>query len=137
MTDVLTRKQRSVTMAAVRGKNTTPEMFVRRLVHSLGFRYGLHTNSLPGKPDLVFRSRRKVIFVHGCFWHMHSCKHGRNAPVSNVEYWGRKRAGNFQRDREHVKALKKAGWRVLVIWECGLKDERRLRNRLLAFLAQQ
>lgn len=120
-------------MAAVKGKNTAPELFVRRLVHRLGYRYTLHGGYLPGKPDLVFASRRKVIFVHGCFWHMHRCKQGRNAPVSNVMYWEGKRSRNRDRDRDHLKELKREGWDVLVIWECWLRQPERVVAKLKTF----
>jgi len=109
-------------------------MRVRQATHSLGYRYALHRKDLPGKPDLVFVSRRKIVFVHGCFWHLHRCRHGRISPVSNVSYWGRKRERNAQRDREHLQALRAGGWNVLVIWECWTRDAPRLRKLLVAFL---
>lgn len=122
-------------MAAVRARDTTPELTVRRMVHSLGFRYGLYKSTLPGKPDLVFLRRRKVIFVHGCFWHMHSCPHGKKGPATNKAYWDRKRRRNRVRDQEHTKALRKTGWKVLILWECRLKNEQILRKTLLRFLS--
>ena len=122
-------------MRAVRGKDTTPEMRVRRAAHSLGYRYALHRKSLPGKPDLVFVSRRKIIFVHGCFWHLHNCRHGRVSPTSNVGYWYAKREKNQQRDREHIQALRAAGWKVLVVWECKTHNLSLLGKRLDNFLA--
>jgi DNA mismatch endonuclease (patch repair protein) len=121
-------------MQAVRDKNTTPEMVVRRLVHSMGYRYALHAKKLQGKPDLVLVSRRKIIFVHGCFWHNHSCRHGSISPTTNSEYWDRKRGKNAKRDRENVKVLRKEGWSVLVIWECWTRDISSLRKRLEVFL---
>ncbi|MBI1389667.1 MAG: DNA mismatch endonuclease Vsr [bacterium] len=132
--DNLTPEQRRRTMSRVRGKDTKPEWIVRRTAHGMGFRYRLHHAGLPGKPDLVFVSRRKVIFVHGCFWHGHSCKAGRNRPSSRTEYWTAKLDRNMARDRRNRRALKKQGWDVLVIWECQLKNEERLRARLAAFL---
>ena len=134
MADVLTPAQRSLCMAAVKGRDTTPELAARRLIHRLGYRYVLHLEKLPGKPDLVFPSRRKVIFVHGCFWHMHRCKHGRKAPVSNVRYWERKRTGNRARDRRNTAALKAAGWDVLVVWECWTRNLGSLSARIVGFL---
>ena len=134
MTDDLTPDQRRLCMAAVKGKHTQPELIIRRLAHSLGFRYRLHVDSLPGKPDLVFPSRRKVIFVHGCFWHSHRCKHGLKAPASNVNYWTRKRTRNRERDAKHIKELKRAGWQPLVIWECWLRAPKTLPDRLERFL---
>jgi len=111
-----------------------PELAVRRIVHQLGYRYRLHRKDLPGKPDLVFGPRRKVIFVHGCFWHQHpECQEGR-VPVSNENYWGPKLGRNVQRDMEHLASLALAGWQSLVIWECEIKDERALVKKLQHFL---
>ena len=124
---------RSEMMAAVKSKNTRPEMLVRRLVHSMGYRYRLHQRSLPGKPDLVFASRRKVIFVHGCFWHLHGCK-GSRLPKSNKGYWLPKLERNRARDAEHLKALRADGWRHLVLWECELHKDAWLRSRISKFL---
>jgi DNA mismatch endonuclease, patch repair protein len=121
-------------MRSVRGKNTAPEMIVRRLAHSMGCRYALHVKALPGKPDLVFVSRRKIIFVHGCFWHKHNCRHGRITPATNTDYWNRKREKNAKRDREHIKSLRKDGWIVLVIWECWTQNAGSLRKKLETFL---
>ncbi|MGD0519653.1 MAG: very short patch repair endonuclease [Terracidiphilus sp.] len=120
-------------MAAVRSKNTAPEMKVRQLVHSMGYRYRLHRPDLPGKPDLVFPARGKVIFVHGCFWHQHGCK-GSHLPKSNVSYWAPKLERNRTRDMEHLKALRANGWKCLVLWECELVDNGQLRGRLRRFL---
>ena len=120
-------------MRAVKGKNTIPEMAVRRLVHGMGYRYRLHRKGLPGKPDLVFGPRRKVIFVHGCFWHGHACERGKRVPKANRDYWTRKIARNRQRDQEHLAALHAARWQVLVIWECEVEyadAEHRLRRFL-------
>ena len=134
MVDTFTAEQRSSCMRAVRSKNTSPEMSVRRLVHSMGYRYALHTTKLPGKPDLVLVSRRKIIFVHGCFWHKHDCRRGRISPVANSAYWNTKRDRNAQRDREHVKALQKGGWHVLVLWECQIRNLDSVRKKLEEFL---
>lgn len=127
---------RSENMRRIKSKGMKPEMLVRRLVHGMGYRYRLHRRDLPGKPDLVFPSRRKVIFVHGCFWHMHSdprCP-DRRQPRSNVEYWGPKLARNRQRDAEHIAALKAADWSVLVIWECETRDLATLARSVQRFL---
>jgi DNA mismatch endonuclease (patch repair protein) len=124
---------RSQMMAAVRSKNTQPEMLVRRLVHSMGYRYRIHKQGLPGKPDLVFAGRRKVIFVHGCFWHQHDCK-GSHLPKSNQGYWLPKLERNRIRDAEHLKALRDRGWRCLILWECELCKGEALRRRILRFL---
>jgi DNA mismatch endonuclease (patch repair protein) len=134
MTDVLTKEQRRKNMSAIRGAHTRPEMIVRSLVHRLGFRYRLHRKDLPGKPDLVFSSRRKIIFVHGCFWHLHDCKYGRVKPATNTEFWHNKRLSNVERDKRHLKALKKDGWQVLVVWECEIREPEKLQQRLSRFL---
>src|SRR5438067_12558133 len=134
MADNLTPKQRSACMRAVRAQDTSPEMRVRQAVHSLGYRYALHRKNLPGKPDLVFVSRRKIVFVHGCFWHVHKYRHGRKYPVSNLNYWQTKRERNKKRDKEHLRALRATGWKVLVVWECWTKETERLRKRLIEFL---
>ncbi len=132
--DTVTKEKRSAIMARVRGKDTLPEMRVRRLVTSLGYRYRLHRRSLPGCPDLVFPSRFRVIFVHGCFWHRHrKCEMAR-IPKSRVAFWTEKLEGNRKRDRRSLTALRKLGWRVLVVWECELADEIRLRSRIYEFL---
>ncbi len=126
---------RSQMMAAVRSKNTAPEMTVRRLVHSMGYRYRLHRSDLPGKPDLVFPSRGKVIFVHGCFWHQHGCKDS-HMPKSNEAYWHPKFERNRVRDAAHLNALRASGWKYLVLWECELVEPRRIRRRLSSFLGR-
>lgn len=130
-----TSQERSRIMRRVKERDTGPEMVVRRLVYSLGYRYRLHRKDLPGKPDLVFAGRRKVIFVHGCFWHGHDCKRGARLPKTNVEYWVQKIARNKKRDKEHEMTLTNARWDVLVVWECQLRDEKRLSETLMAFLA--
>ena len=136
MPDKLSKLRRSSNMAAIRSKNTKPELIVRRIVTSLGHRYRLHRKDLPGKPDLVFGPRRKVIFVHGCFWHMHPKANCRDArlPKSNTGYWAPKLNRNVERDRENIAALKTFGWKVLVIWDCQTKDAARLGARLEKFL---
>ena len=134
MVDVLTRAQRSFNMSRIRSKNTSPEMFVRRLVHALGFRYRLHGARLPGRPDLVFASRRKVIFVHGCYWHMHACPWGRVTPKTNAAFWQTKRTSNVERDRRTLRELRRLGWCVLVIWECKLRKPGHLQRRITRFL---
>jgi DNA mismatch endonuclease, patch repair protein len=132
--DPLTVVERSERMRRVHSADTSPEMRVRRLAHGLGYRFRLHDKRLPGRPDMVFRSRRKVIFVHGCFWHLHDgCRLNRQ-PASRREYWGPKLARNAQRDRDSVAALVAFGWSVLVVWECETKAANGLRERLLAFL---
>jgi len=135
MTDVHTPEQRSRNMASIRGKNTKPERIIRSLLYKLGYRYRLHRGDLPGTPDLVFSSRRKVIFVHGCFWHLHDCKKGRTTPATHSEFWQSKRQGNCDRDAKAQKALAAAGWGVLIVWECETTNPEPLRARLEAFLS--
>lgn len=125
---------RSDIMRAVKGKDTKPELLVRRLLHSLGYRYRLHGKNLPGKPDIVFPGRKKVIFVHGCFWHGHKCKRGNRTPKTNVDYWVKKISNNKKRDSQHKRQLRNAGWDVLELWECQLKDKERLTRKLKSFL---
>ena len=121
-------------MAAIKSRNTKPEMIVRHLVRQLGFGYRLHAKDLPGKPDLVFRGRRKVIFVHGCYWHMHNCKYGSVVPKTRTEFWQTKRQANVNRDIVNNSTLSVMGWKILVIWECELADTSALSDRLLEFL---
>ena len=127
-------EQRSRVMRAVKERDTTPEMIVRRLVHSLGYRYRLHRKDLPGKPDLVFPKLRKIVFVHGCFWHGHGCIRGCRVPKTNTDYWREKIRRNSERDISHMAALKAAGWQVAVLWECELRNSTSLRARLTKFL---
>lgn len=120
--DTVSAAMRSEIMSRVRSKDTAPEMLVRRLVHRAGFRYRLHVAALPGRPDLVFPSRKKVIFVHGCFWHSHAgCRHAR-IPKSRASFWVAKLVANKERDERNLHALTAAGWKVLVLWECELRD---------------
>jgi DNA mismatch endonuclease (patch repair protein) len=122
MADVHNKEQRSRNMAAIRGRDTKPEMIVRRLVHRHGYRFRLHRRDLPGRPDLVLPRHRAVIFVHGCFWHQHDCRYGRVVPATRAEFWQAKRHENVERDKRNERALKAAGWRVLIVWECWTRD---------------
>lgn len=131
--DTLTPQQRSAAMAAVRGKDTRPELVVRRLLYAMGYRYRLQVKDLPGKPDIVFRQRRCVIFVNGCFWHAHDCPRG-GSPSSNVEFWQVKIGKNRERDRTVREELNRQGWRVLTVWECELKDPSAVAGRVREFL---
>jgi len=124
---------RSANMRAIRSKDMLPELNVRSFAHKLGYRFRLHRKDLPGKPDLVFPSRRKVIFVHGCFWHSHDCK-AAHVPKSNQDYWLPKLERNKTRDGRNIEALRAAGWKALVIWECETRDEGLVRRRLRTFL---
>ena len=122
-------------MSHIRSKGMVPEMVVRRLVYGMGYRYRLHRKDLSGRPDLVFQRRKKIIFVHGCFWHQHdSCKDG-HLPKTNLEYWIPKLKRNTRRDKKTVKQLEEMGWDVLVIWECELNDRYRLSIKLYQFLS--
>lgn len=132
--DVLTRAQRSRNMAAIKCKDTKPELFVRSFLHSLGYRFRLHRTDLPGKPDIVFASRRKVILVHGCFWHRHNCRYGRVKPATNVTFWSLKRQGNRDRDKRNLRRLRALGWRPLIVWECWTRNPEKLKHALQAFL---
>ena len=133
-TDVYSKEKRSAVMRRVKGKNTGPEMTVRRLIWSLGGRYRLHRKDLPGKPDIVLGPRRLAIFVHGCFWHGHDCARGARVPKANRDYWLSKVARNRARDAASHAALLAAGWRVETVWECELKDAPALRHRAAAWL---
>lgn len=134
MADVLTPQQRSFNMSRIRSRDTRPEMVVRSIVHRLGFRYRLHKKDLPGKPDLVLVRHRKIIDVHGCFFHMHNCPYGKVVPATNAEFWRTKRESNLNRDRRNVKLLKKGGWKVLVVWECQTRRPEILEKTLSNFL---
>ena len=134
--DTRTEEQRRRIMQAVRTRDTGPEMIVRRLLHSLSYRYRLHRNDLPGKPDVAFLSRRKAIFVHGCFWHGHGCPQGR-PPKSRLDYWKPKLDGNRERDRRKEEELRSMGWSVLVIWQCETADLGGLARRLHGFLGDR
>jgi DNA mismatch endonuclease (patch repair protein) len=121
-------------MAAVRSKHTKPELVVRRLLTLLGYRYRLHGKSLPGKPDIVLTRLRKVIFVHGCFWHQHSCRHGLVQPKTNAKFWRKKLLGNVKRDRENRRILRRDKWQYLVIWECEIRKPVQLLMKIIRFL---
>jgi DNA mismatch endonuclease (patch repair protein) len=110
-------------MSRIRGRDTRPEMSVRRALHRLGYRFRLHLTKLPGKPDLVFPSRRKIIFVHGCYWHGHTCRYGLAQSMTNRTFWEEKLRQNKERDTRVVRALRRQGWKVLVVWECSIKSD--------------
>ena len=135
MTDVHTPEQRSYNMSRIRGRDTKPELIVRSLVHQMGFRFRLHRKDLSGKPDLVLPRHRKVIFVHGCFWHSHRCRYGRVTPRTNAGFWQNKRLGTVARDRRNRHDLRRDGWQVLTVWECWTRElESHLIPRLEEFL---
>lgn len=133
--DTLSKTERSERMSRVKGRDTTPEIVVRRLVHGLGYRYRLHARELPGKPDIVLRPRRKAIFVHGCFWHRHANCPLARLPKSRHDFWIPKLEGNRERDARNMKALRAAGWTCTTIWECELRDMARVERHVRAFLA--
>jgi DNA mismatch endonuclease (patch repair protein) len=131
MADVFAPDQRSAVMRAVKSRDTKPEIAVRRVAHAQGLRFRLNRSDLPGKPDLVFPSRRAVIFVHGCFWHGHDCARGSRVPATNRDYWRAKIGRNMARDKASLAALKKLGWKAIVIWECETRDAERLKRLIL------
>ena len=132
MTDIVDSKRRSEMMARIRGRDTTPEIAVRRIAHRMGLRFRLHRNDLPGRPDLVFPKHRLAVFVHGCFWHRHKgCRFASN-PKSRVAFWNEKFAANVARDARQEAALKELGWSVLVIWECETRNETAVERSLAA-----
>jgi DNA mismatch endonuclease, patch repair protein len=120
-------------MRAVKSKDTKPELAVRSLLHRLGYRFRIHRKDVPGTPDIVFPGRRKVIFIHGCFWHQHNCVRGARVPVNNHDYWVAKIARNAARDEKHLSAIESLGWQALVLWECELRVPS-LESRLQGFL---
>ena len=134
MADVLTSKQRSYCMSQIKGKNTKPEIIIRKLLHGMGYRFRLHRKDLPGKPDIVLPKYSIAINVHGCFWHMHNCKYGKVKPQKNAEFWDKKRTRNTERDDINRHSLKKLGWRVLDIWECEMKKPPALERKLKMFI---
>ena len=136
MADVFTPEKRSEIMARVKGADTGPELLVRSMIHHMGFRFRLHRKDLPGSPDLVLPRHRKAIFVHGCFWHGHEGCRRSARPSSNKEFWNKKLSGNVERDKRDQEALRQAGWRVLVVWECETKDKEQLKRILTDFLME-
>jgi DNA mismatch endonuclease, patch repair protein len=131
--DHLSPKRRSWLMAQVKGRNTAPELVVRRMLHALGYRYRLHRKDLPGNPDIVFGPRKKAVFIHGCFWHGHRCRRGK-LPKSNASFWKVKIKKNKLRDRRNIRRLRAAGWGALTVWQCQLKDVPKVRKRIIDFL---
>lgn len=132
--DTLDPVRRSANMSKVRGKDTGPELRVRSLAHRMGLRFRLHREDLPGTPDLVFPRHRLAVFVHGCFWHRHEGCRRATTPGTRREFWSTKFAATVERDARQTKALEDLGWRVLVVWECELKDDEALRNILMSAL---
>ena len=135
MADTRSKDQRTRIMKSVGTRDTGPELIVRRRLHRLGYRFRLHAEELPGTPDIVFRRKRKAIFVHGCFWHGHGCAKGR-LPKSRVDYWGPKIEANRTRDRRDAEALEAEGWKTLTVWQCETRDEAALDRVLTSFLSE-
>ena len=135
--DIVSPDKRSAMMRAVKGKDTKPEMAVRRLVHRLGYRFRLHVKTLPGKPDLVFPGKKRIIFVHGCFWHRHPGCRRAAIPETNREFWLQKLSGNVLRDAWVQDELRALGWGILVVWACEIKDEDALAEKLIGFLGSR
>ena len=135
MTDIISKDARSRLMSRIGPKDSKPEMRVRRVAHNLGYRFRLHRRDLPGTPDLVFPSRRCIIFVHGCFWHRHGeCRDGASMPKTRPEFWRQKLEGKVERDERKLVKLRELGWQCLVIWECETRDPEALAGRLGKFL---
>lgn len=132
--DVLTKEQRSYCMSRIRKTDTSPELTVRRIVHGLGYRFRLYRRDLPGCPDIVLPKRRKVIFIHGCWWHRHNCRLGRRTPKTRQKYWLPKLQANKERYKKNRRALQKQGWKVLTIWECQTKKPEIIVNQIADFL---
>ncbi|EIM62984.1 very short patch repair endonuclease [Desulfobacter postgatei] len=132
--DVFTREKRSQIMSRVSGKNTKPELIVRSLLHNMGYRFRLHRNELPGKPDIILPKYKKIIFVHGCFWHGHiDCPRAKR-PTTNKKFWNEKLNKNIERDKVTLNNLKQLGWDVLTVWTCEVKSIEKLRNKLFSFI---
>lgn len=132
--DVFSKEKRSQIMSRVSGKNTKPELVVRSLLHKMGYRFRLHRKNLPGKPDITLQKYKKVIFVHGCFWHGHTDCPRSKRPTTNKKFWREKLDKNRERDKASVNNLKELGWDVLVVWTCEVNDIFKLKNKLLSFL---
>jgi DNA mismatch endonuclease (patch repair protein) len=136
MTDMFTPERRSAIMANIHSADTTPELMLRQMLHAMGCRFRLHRDDLPGKPDIVLSKYRLAILMHGCFWHGHTCKDGRR-PASNTEYWNRKLDRNISRDRRNRRALRRLGWRCVVVWECELKEVEKVKRRVSRYVEAQ
>lgn len=135
MPDNHSKHQRSHNMSRIRSRDSRPELAVRSLIHRMGYRFRLHDKRLPGKPDIVLPRHRKIVLVHGCFWHLHNCKRGNVSPKTNEVYWNQKLNGNVQRDSLNILAYKSLGWECLVVWECETKNEFMLNEKLNSFFS--
>lgn len=130
MADIYSEERRSAIMSRIRSRDTLPERIVRATLHRLGLRFRLVDNTLPGKPDIVLRTRRTVVFVNGCYWHGHDCTKGKSSAKSNVEFWAKKLNDNKTRDGKNCRALSGLGWRVVIVWECETRDTEKLGSKL-------
>jgi DNA mismatch endonuclease (patch repair protein) len=135
--DKISKEKRSKNMSKIRSKNTKPELLVRSIIHQMGYRFRLHVPDLPGKPDIVLPRHRKIIFVHGCFWHQHkNCKIA-HKPKSRISYWQPKLNANKKRHRKHMRTLKSLGWNCIVVWECETKNLNKMKAKLQEFLGNK
>lgn len=134
MVDNLTPEQRKRNMMNITSRHTKPEKIVRSIIHKMGYRFRLHDSKLPSKPDIVLPRHKKIVLVHGCYWHMHVCKRGNVTPKTNTDYWQKKRFRNVERDEINLLELKKLGWKTVIIWECEVRDKSTLSQRLKGFL---
>jgi len=132
----VTKKRRSEIMGRVGSKNTKPEIAIRKILSSMGYRYRLHRKDLPGKPDIAFMGKKKVVFINGCFWHRHPGCPNTRTPKSRIDYWTRKFDQNVARDKKNIAELKDLGWDTLIIWECEIAQTEEIRNRLRSFLEE-
>lgn len=132
--DIFSKGTRSRIMSRISGKNTKPEILVRSLLHRMGYRFRIHKKNLPGKPDICLPKHKKIIFVHGCFWHGHKNCPRAKRPTTNVEFWNKKIDGTIERDKENIKGLKELGWQTLTIWTCEIKNQDALKNKLISFI---
>jgi DNA mismatch endonuclease (patch repair protein) len=137
VTDKFNPKKRSEIMARVKGRDTGPEKIVRSLLHRMGYRFRLHQRDLPGNPDIVLTRHGKVIFVHGCFWHGHRRCSRASRPVTNTDFWNKKLERNIKRDSKTGRRLRSAGWSVMIIWQCQIRNTERLRSRLERFISHE
>lgn len=134
MSDILTPSQRHAVMSRNKSKGTSPELIIRKLISSQKYRYSSYRKDLPGCPDVVFPKRKKVIFINGCFWHRHTCKKGRSMPATRKKFWQQKFKRTIERDKRNKNELKKLGWKILVIWECQIKNPRKVIAKISNFL---
>jgi len=134
--DNLTKEQRKLCMTRITSKNTRPERIVKQILSKEGWRYKLHSAKLPGKPDIVISKIKTIILINGCFWHQHKGCKWQAMPKSNLSYWGKKLKRNVEKQKEDIKKLKKAGWKVIIVWESEVKNEKKLSNKLKAKLKQ-